>query len=371
MAQRHPARSFKTLTSTIVIISLALPGCTTGSFTVSADDACAAERQSLKQIETDIINATVGGAVAGAAVGALAGGIFGGNAKGALIGAGAGALAGGLGGYFMAKKNASSDQSSLVSSIYKDVATDNEHLDKTTASFRRLRDCRFRTANVVKADYQAGKIDKATAAAKLGSIRNLFAEDVAYAEQMGAKMTERGNEYGFASEELVKSDPQAQREIAAKQAATPTRPTTSTRPVPAGAVTAKEAARVRDKAGTDGAQIASLSPGDPVVVVADSSIPADWAQIKLGDGRTGYVAKRLLNAPGTATAAAPSGFVQTSATVAPPTTVVGVHDLTESNQVKRKALTDDIADSKVAAATAFELEGKIGQLPLAMPAIGG
>src|SRR5262249_25164071 len=153
------------------------------------------------------------------------------------------------------------------------------------------------------------------------------------------------------------------REIAQKQRTAPARPATTSRPVPAGAVVAKEAARVRDEASTSGAQIASLSPGDAVTVVDDPSVPADWAQIRLSDGRTGFVAKRLMGPPTGATTAPSGGFVQTSATVAPPTTVAGVHELTESNQVKRKALSDDIAGSKVAATTAFELEGKVGRVP--------
>jgi hypothetical protein len=117
----------------------------------------------------------------------------------------------------------------------------------------------------------------------------LFNEDVAYAEQLGAKMDQRGNEYSFASNELVKNDPQAQREIAAQAQSAPARPTAPRR-----------------------------------------------------------------TTPGTPPPAPPP---------APPNSTVGVAQLTESNQLKRKALTDDVAQSKVAATTAFDLDAKISQVP--------
>jgi hypothetical protein len=58
--------------------------------------------------------------------------------------------------------------------------------------------------------------------------------------------------------------------------------------------------------------------------------------------------------------------VSTAPAAAPqatPNTTAGVATLTESNQLKRQAFATDVQQAKAEAATAFELEGGISQLP--------
>jgi len=276
--------------------ALVLSGCTNGGsglgmgtsgYTVSSNDACAAQRAQLKSYQTYFYQSMAEGALAGAAVGATAGALIGGNWKAALIGAGTGAVVGAAGGYLVAKQRATSDPVQLTQSVYTDISTENGQIDAVTASFLTLKDCRFQTAQLVKNDYKAGRMSREAAQAKLAEIQGLFNEDVAFAEALDAKINERGGEYQYASAELTKLQP----------APAP--------PAPAPA------------------------PAKPTAKAAPAAKP-----------------------PSTATA---SGSA--------PANSSGVAQLTASNQLKRKALSDDVQEAKASGAQAFDLEGKISHRP--------
>jgi len=337
------------LRSAVIVLAtsaLVLSGCAgmNTNFTVSADDVCHAERAHLKSYQDYFFRSMVEGAAAGAVAGGLAGALIGGNAKGALIGAGVGAVAGGVGGYYLAKQKATSDPTQLTQSIYQDVDRENAQIDGVTASFNRLRDCRFRSARVVKADYAAGRITRTDAQAKLERIKTLFNEDIEFADQLGAKMNERGAEYQNASSEVLKLQPGSAPAPAANQGGG----------AAAGALVADVAARVREEPKPTGKQIASLAPGEAVNVAEGASAP-DWTHVQLKDGRTGYVASRLLR---------PAGSAPTHhATAKPAANASGVAQLTETNQLKRKALSDDVAEAKASSNSAFDVDGKISQTP--------
>jgi hypothetical protein len=274
-----------------VCASIAVSGCASMNYQIASDDPCGAARQQLKSIEDYFLQSAAAGAVGGALLGALAGGLIGGDAKGAAIGAVAGAAAGGLGGYFLAKSNANAgDPTKTAQAISGDITTDNAQLDRVSTAFRGARDCRFNAAERVKADFRAGRVDRAAAQAQLARQRALFNEDVEFARGLGSKFEERGTEFRFASDQLVGPTP-------AVAQATPTpAPTTTTAPRP--------------------------------------STPR------------------------------PAAPARTAAASKPPE-IQNVAQLTESNQVKRKALADDIAGAQTAAARSFELEGSISRLPAA------
>jgi hypothetical protein len=281
--------------------SLPITGCATAGYQIASDDPCSAQRADLKSVEDSYVQGAMVGALGGALGGALLGGLIGGNTKGALIGAGAGAVAGGLGGYFLAKQNAAADRPTLVSSVYGDVAAENAKLDRVSGAFQQIRACRLRTADEVKRAYAAREIDRPAAQARLAKIRQLYGEDIGVAEALGAKMNERGQEYQFASDELLKQDPVAQQEVRQMRAA----PMTPARPAPR-----------------------------PPTPRATPSRPA-----------------------------APAPQPRPEPAQAAPNTTAGVVTMTESNQVKRQAFGTDVQQAKAEAMTAFELEGSISRLP--------
>jgi hypothetical protein len=110
---------------TSVALSGALSGCagmgTGGSYTVAADDLCAAERTQLKSFQDYFFQSMVQGAATGALLGGLSGLLIGGDAKGALIGAGAGAVIGGATGYLAANHRATSDTLAQTQPLYNDI----------------------------------------------------------------------------------------------------------------------------------------------------------------------------------------------------------------------------------------------------------
>ena len=92
------------MVSVVALLTLGLPGCAGGpggmfgsSYTISADDACANQRQAMKSFQDYFFASMVQGAAIGGVAGGLAGYAIGGNATGALVGAGTGAVLGGMG----------------------------------------------------------------------------------------------------------------------------------------------------------------------------------------------------------------------------------------------------------------------------------
>jgi outer membrane lipoprotein SlyB len=283
-----------------VLCAALVSGCATnltnaGYDTADPTDACRTARQDLTSYQDYFTRAMFEGAALGALGGALMGGLIGGNTQGALIGAGAGAVVGGTVGYYSAKQRANTDQASLTRSVYQDVSTENAQIDGVAGAFGRLRDCRFMNAQAVKSDYAAGRLTQAQAQLQLSQIRTRFQQDITFAESLGARMNERGREYQSASDELVKLDPAAQQQVAAQQSQTPA--------------------------------------ATPAPAQGQATRPAP---------------QRRAQPQPTQTASAP-----------PPQSATGVAQLTESNQLKRKALADDLDSAKVAANTQFELDGKI------------
>ena len=340
----------------LVLVALLVCGCAEVTAarldTSDASDACRAQRQDLQSFQDFFTRSMIQGAAVGALTGGLMGGLIGGNAQGALIGAGAGALVGGTVGYYAAKQNAmGTNQAGLTQSVYQDISVENQQIDGVSGAFARLRDCRYRNAQSVKSDYAAGRLTEDQARQQLGGIRSRFLQDISFAENLGAKMNARGQEYQNASTELVKLDPNAQQQIAAQPAQAPA---AAAQPAGPGYV-ADQAVRVRAEPNANGAQLATIAAGDSVGVVGP--VQGEWTHVKLADGRDGYVASRLLRPAGSAPRATQV------ASAPPPQTAAGVAQLTESNQLKRKALSDDLESAKTAANTQFELDGKITQVP--------
>jgi len=336
-------------TMLLAVGAMSLEGCAQGSamnpftsYNVAADDDCGQYRTQLKGYQSYFFASMVEGAAMGAVLGGLAGYAIGGNATGALVGAGTGALIGGVGGYYAAKAKANSSPGALTASIYSDISNENRQIDGVTATFRNLKDCRIRSAAQIKREYNAKRIDQQTAAAKLTKEKQWLLEDVTFAESLGAKMNDRGAEYANAADQINKAG-------GGGGGAAPPPPSGG-----GGGIVAREAARVRAEPSTSGAQVTSLSPGEAVTVI-DENTP-EWTHIRLRDGREGFVASRLLGSPSS---------VKTASSAPPPSqNASGVKQLTESNQLKRKALGDDVTEAKTAAnGNTFELSGGISRIP--------
>ena len=198
-------------------LAVILSGCATTMFAEDASDPCNAQRQELAGAKNYYATAVVQGAALGAIIGGLSGALLGsGSNRGtaAATGAVVGAVTGGLGGYYMAKQKDARDAAQLAASIQNDIVTENTEIDRATIAFTRLRQCRFAVAESVKADFRAGRISRDEAIRRLDEQKQRFDADIAGAESIGVKMADRAKEFQYASNELVKSSPEAQAELA-------------------------------------------------------------------------------------------------------------------------------------------------------------
>ncbi|HZT51845.1 MAG TPA: SH3 domain-containing protein [Stellaceae bacterium] len=356
-------RAAQPLGIAFVVGALSLCGCSStggaglfSSYSVAADDTCGTYKTQLSGYRDFFFSSMIEGAAVGAGVGALSGYLIGGSTQSTLIGAGAGAVVGGATGYYLAKqKAANGNQSALTDSVYQDLSRENSQIDGVTQAFDNLRDCRIRSAQQVKADLDAQRISRDEAQARLAKVRGWLLEDIDFADALGAKMGERGNEYAEASNQMLQADPAAKQILARRESAAPAAAAGT------GGLVAAEAARVREDKSASSRQIASLTPGEPVTVLQRDESAGGWTQVRLNDGRTGYVASRLLRPAG---ARGPTARTATASAAPPPKDVAGVAQLTESNQLKRKTLGDDIAQAKTEAnGSAFQLSGSISRAP--------
>jgi outer membrane lipoprotein SlyB len=199
-------------------LAMVLSGCaTTGMFAEDASDPCNAQRKELAGAQNYYATAVVQGAALGAIIGGLSGALLGsGSNRGtaAATGAVVGAVAGGLGGYYMAKQKDARDAAQLAASIQNDIVTENTEIDRATIAFTRLRQCRFAVAESVKADFRARRISRDEAIRQLDEQKQRFDADIAGAESIGVKMADKAKEFQYASDELVKSSPEARAELA-------------------------------------------------------------------------------------------------------------------------------------------------------------
>ncbi|HYD99991.1 MAG TPA: SH3 domain-containing protein, partial [Alphaproteobacteria bacterium] len=264
----------------------------------------------------------------------------------------AGAAVGGIGAYYLAKQNATSNPAELTQSIYSDVNAENQQLDRVTDIFRRLRSCRIATAQGIKTDFQQGRLPRDQASVKLAAVRALYQEDIQFTEALGGRIGERSDGYKFASDELLKTDPNAAQTLAARRAAEPPMPAMGLGGGPV--YEANTAANVREAANANAKRVAGLAKGEQVVVLEGGK---EWSRIRLANGATGYVSSRLINPPGQAPRPSQQA-ARPAPTKPPPMDVAGVAQLTESNQLKRRGLESEVATAKSeVASAAFTLEG--------------
>lgn len=187
---------------------VALTSCTSApaNYLTAAGDSCQAQRTELQAVDEyfsrELIMGTGIGAATGALTGAMAGYMATHDAKGLVIGATGGMLVGGAGGYFAARAQASQNRDALVQTVYDDVSKENVQVNRATAAFLALKDCRLAAATTIKQSYRQGTLTEAQAREQLGRERGFFAEDIAYAKRIGGQMQQRSTEFVNAATEL-------------------------------------------------------------------------------------------------------------------------------------------------------------------------
>jgi hypothetical protein len=278
---RYPTRAF----ALVPLVAALVAGCAAvGPHPDDAGDVCATQRAELRGAQDYYTQAVVKGAVVGGLVGGLTGWLVGDSGKSAAIGAAAGAVAGGVGGYYLAKQQTASDAAALGDGVLKDVAAENQEIDRTTIAFAKLRDCRFAAARQVKADYAAKRITRAEAVSRLDALKRQFDADLVIAEQVGTKMGDRAKEFQYASDQLVSQDPEARAYVAAQKKARGTTSGTSKKTTrPTAPASSSKAVAVAQATETN--QVKQKAFSDEVAV-ARNQAPSAFAL----EGQLGWVA---------------------------------------------------------------------------------
>jgi hypothetical protein len=186
--------------------------------TVDPNDSCASERAVFAEARgfftAHVLEGAILGGVAGAAGGAVIGAMTGGVGTGALIGLGAGALVGGAVGYYATMSERNKDQETLARAINADLTKEGQQIDRTTATFARLRECRFGRAAAIRAQLRAGRLSRPDAEAQLKYQSDRFNEEVTLAREYGVNMQKRGDEFRDAAENMQRNDPSLSARVA-------------------------------------------------------------------------------------------------------------------------------------------------------------
>ena len=335
---------------TAVPIQLALFG---------SSDPCDKEHDALKDSDDffgkDILQALVAGGVAGAI-----GGIFGGNWKAGLA---AGAATGMLAYYNARQQQAGGNQLVLAQSIGGDARNYGVAMDKATAAFEALRQCRLNQAAAIKADLASGRISRSEAQERLAKAHQRFQEELELAQHLGAQMNTRQEEMQAASDQLLASDPEA-RNLVGEMGPGPEGPPPSGPPSsgPSGGSTIEVARNgvLREGPASYTRSILVLQRGDTVIVSGPSQ--GDWVPVQLVDGRTGYVNSQAFR-PGAAHGAPPPRQPPAQATAkadlskAPPASKATVEtvEATRSNLKRRESYGKEVKVAQSDSQTAFNM----------------
>jgi len=215
------------------VLCFTLMGCQQGptgpgaTLAADASDPCQAERAAFAGSKTyfkdEIVSGAVTGAAVGAGLGALAGLASGGNLKSALIGGAVGGTIGGVAGagtaYYNTLSQRAQDQNELAYNMNNDLARESQEIDHTTATFARLRACRFGQAQFVKNQARSHQIDRPTALARIAYHCDKFDEEIRIAQEFGLTMARRGQQFQEAANDLRTRPPVSSQGVPVARAA--------------------------------------------------------------------------------------------------------------------------------------------------------
>jgi hypothetical protein len=177
-----------------------LPGSSENTLKIDPADPCHSQRADFADSQSyftdQILKSSLIGAVSGAALGTVTAAASGGKlSSGALWGGLIGLFGGAAVGYAQAMDQKYQDQTDLAKGINADLKTETGQIDHVTATFARLRQCRFNQAWLIKTEMRNHQITRADALAQLDQERQRFAEETALAQKYGIAMTKRDDQF--------------------------------------------------------------------------------------------------------------------------------------------------------------------------------
>jgi hypothetical protein len=283
----------------------------------------------------DIIQGAAIGAVSGAVLGGLLAAASGRRGSDVLAGAGIGALAGGAlgaaGGYYTARQRQATDQASLNRAIAGDLANENAQLDRTQLAFNQLMDCRFGTAQSIRADVRSGRLTRAQGEAMMANVRARTQNDIQLAQSINGQITSRGDQFDTAIEQVA---PGTKQQVLAGARVS--------RPVP---VQARATVPLKLRPDASAPEVAQISPREQVTL---QRATGGFALVETASGVRGYApvsafpeARSLPQSPSLQNASATDGDVRS---------------LAATNIARRDNFTESVSNAeRLAQGQGFEL----------------
>ena len=170
-------------------------------------DGCQPYRDEFAKSQTffteQIVANVSGGAIIGGVVGLGVGLLTRTNPlKSGAIGAVVGGAAGGVSGYSKVMAEKHRDQLEMARSVNQDLTREGQEIDHASASFARLRACRFEAATFIKTQVRRRVMDRTTAVQQLDQQRRLFAEEIAVAKTYQISMDKRNAQFQDAADTI-------------------------------------------------------------------------------------------------------------------------------------------------------------------------
>lgn len=255
----------------------------------SPDEACYAEYQQLRNtggaFSEDFIASALQGAILGGVAGVFGSLIVGGGVNwGAVLAtAAAGALTATTNTYLTQRAKQAQTEAQLFQQIAGDVLTANRNIDASQAAFDQLMDCRQREAATIRARLRSGELTRDQAEAEMTALREAVRGDIQLAQRINEDIQERSTVFTETSV-AVNADTGALENSA------------NVDPLPATRYAVLTNSNIRSGPGTNFNRVGSLIAGTTVTVTGRDG---DWLRVLVNSRSIGFVAARLLAAPGT------------------------------------------------------------------------
>jgi hypothetical protein len=325
-------RGLSVLLAASLLSTSLLAGCAQGPLSTQAGrigyddgtDSCRRQVVALDSTGNFFAADILAGAAMGAVAGGLAGGLISRDWRGALIGAGTGAVLGGATGYWGALQRQQQDQAAMFAQVQGDLSRENAQIDRTQLAFDQVMDCRFSVAAQIRADQQAGRIDRATAVNTMAVLHQRAQRDLALATQINGQIAGRGDQFDVAAENLR---PGTKAAIAAP------RPRQTT---------LRQAAQLRLRPDPSAPPIGQVKASQPVTVTGSRG---GYALVETANGERGYAPVEALSG---GRAAAPSRIAADDG---------DIRSLASSNAARRDDFAASLSVSQAAVSSGFEVAG--------------
>ena len=173
------------------------------AFATDAGDPCSPERQQLEHYGQKIESPVQGLLDVGFAIGGVLDSIRQTGRVGGRITSDGITVAGG---YIEALRQENGTILDLMRDATRDIEAENQRIDALIAAFDELGNCRKAGASAIRADYQAGKINRADGAAAMIALRGLYRQDISRMRELVQQVSTNTETYAAVYNDIAEDN---------------------------------------------------------------------------------------------------------------------------------------------------------------------